>query len=377
MINAAAQLLLDTNEQAVLQEHARFLMARHDSPDDRVELDSGKVFRLRGSRIMVGKDMAGMVLVITLLTDLPESTLILRDYVLPVPRALSWQDRGLIERLPLKRAPVADGKTPSWRAAVREIESALRDREPLLVMGESGCGKFTLLTELYHAVQDGGRSLRFDAVKISRTSYDEAEEALQVTTKPTLYIIRNIDDLTTEGVERLATFMMAAVETDLPVHVAATLSDASLDSQLPFHELLPFFQTAVTVPPLRHRTADIGSLVDRLLADLAPHRDVRVTPAALRLITRYAWPRNVSQLSEALSSALLKRPVGAIEEQDLPGYCHTTARRTLTGIEQAERDAIIAALKDAGGNRLQAAKALGLARSSLYRKLKQFGITTI
>jgi transcriptional regulator of acetoin/glycerol metabolism len=49
----------------------------------------------------------------------------------------------------------------------------------------------------------------------------------------------------------------------------------------------------------------------------------------------------------------------------------------LTGIEQAERDAIIAALKDAGGNRLQAAKALGLARSSLYRKLKQFGITTI
>jgi transcriptional regulator of acetoin/glycerol metabolism len=78
-----------------------------------------------------------------------------------------------------------------------------------------------------------------------------------------------------------------------------------------------------------------------------------------------------------LSSALQKRPVGAIDEQDLPGYCHTTARRILTGIEQAERDAIIAALKDAGGNRLQAAKALGLARSSLYRKLKQFGITTI
>ena len=54
--------------------------------------------------------------------------------------------------------------------------------------------KFTLLTELYHAVQEGGRSLRFDAATIRRASYDEAEEALQVTTKPTLYIIRNIDD---------------------------------------------------------------------------------------------------------------------------------------------------------------------------------------
>ncbi|QGN58818.1 sigma-54-dependent Fis family transcriptional regulator [Nostocoides sp. HKS02] len=378
MMNAAAQLLLDTEEQAVLQEHARFLMVRHDAPDDRVELDSGKSFRLRGSRIMVGKDIAGMVLVITLLTDLPATGPSLQDYVLPAPGALSWpQDRGLIERLPLKRTPIAEGRTPSWRVAVHKIEGALRERAPLLVMGESGCGKLTLLTELYHAVHDGGRSLRFDAAQISRTGYVEAEEALQVTTRPTLYIFRNIDELTTEGVERLATFMMAAVETDLPVYVAATLSDASLDSELPFRELLPFFQTAVTVPPLRHRTADIGSLVERLLADLAPHRDVRLTPVALRLITRYAWPRNVSQLSEALSSALLKRPVGAIEEQDLPGYCHTTARRTLTTIEQAERDAIIAALQAAGGNRLQAAKALGLARSSLYRKLKQFGITTI
>jgi transcriptional regulator of acetoin/glycerol metabolism len=49
----------------------------------------------------------------------------------------------------------------------------------------------------------------------------------------------------------------------------------------------------------------------------------------------------------------------------------------LTAVEQAERDATIAAVNDAGGDRLQAARALGLARSALYRKLKQFGITTI
>jgi transcriptional regulator of acetoin/glycerol metabolism len=161
------------------------------------------------------------------------------------------------------------------------------------------------------------------------------------------------------------------------VQFAATLSDASLDSDLPFRELLPFFQTAVTIPPLRHRSSDMGEVVRHVLSELAPHREVTVSGDAMSLIARYTWPRNVRQLTEALSSALVKRPAGIIQRQDLPGYCFTTARRALSPIEQAERDAIIKALDQAGGNRLQAAKALGLARSSLYRKLKQYGITTL
>jgi transcriptional regulator of acetoin/glycerol metabolism len=132
----------------------------------------------------------------------------------------------------------------------------------------------------------------------------------------------------------------------------------------------------VTVPPLRQRTADLSTVTSRVLAELAPHREARVSVGAMRLIERYIWPRNVLQLEEALASALKKRPVGSIEENDLP-YCHTTARRTLSPLEQADRDAVIAALKEAGGNRVHAAKTLGLARSSLYRRLKQYGITTV
>ncbi len=60
---------------------------------------------------------------------------------------------------------------------------------------------------------------------------------------------------------------------------------------------------------------------------------------------------------------------------DLPSYCNTTARRTLTTLESAERDAIVAAIRQADGNRQLAAQHLGIARSSLYRKLKAYGIT--
>ncbi|MDX6375516.1 MAG: sigma-54 dependent transcriptional regulator, acetoin dehydrogenase operon transcriptional [Nocardioidaceae bacterium] len=377
MMNSAAQALLSAEDQAALQEHTRFLMAHHDAAEDRVDLPSGVTVRVRGTRIMVGKDIAGMVVVITSASR-PAAEAGFEDLVLPASVEGPWPTgQQLNKRRPPADASVAEGRTPAWRAAVDGIAAAVRKSEPLLVMGEPGTGKFTLLTEVYHSVQPGGRSLNFAAADISSVSYEDAEVALEGTTVPTLYVIRNIDQLTTDGADRLGAFMLSAVESSQPVAVAATVSDTAVGSGLPFCELLPYFQTAVTLPPLRQRSADIGSLVARVLGELAPHREIHLSPEAMRLVTRYTWPRNVRQLEEALASALQKKPVGQIEERDLPGYCHTTARRTLTPLEEADRDAVIAALKAAGGNRVHAAKALGLARSSLYRRLKEYGITTV
>jgi transcriptional regulator of acetoin/glycerol metabolism len=377
MMNPAAQALLSADDQAALHEHTRFLMAHHDAAEDRLELPSGVIVRVRGTRIMVGKDIAGMVVVITSASR-PAGSAGFHDLVLPPSVSGPWPGaQQLVRRRTHVDAPVAEGRTPAWRAAVDGIAAAVREREPLLVMGESGTGKFTLLTEVFHSVQPSGRSLSFAAADIASGSYDDAEVALEGTTVPTLYIIRNLDQLTTDGAERLGDFMLSAVESSQPVTIAATVSDTGVDSGLPFCDLLPYFQSAVTLPPLRQRSADIGSLVIRLLGELAPQRDVHLSPDALRLVARYTWPRNVRQLEEALASALQKKPVGTIDERDLPGYCHTTARRTLSPLEEADRDAVIAALKAAGGNRVHAAKALGLARSSLYRRLKDYGITTV
>nr|WP_235609401.1 helix-turn-helix domain-containing protein [Frankia casuarinae] len=108
---------------------------------------------------------------------------------------------------------------------------------------------------------------------------------------------------------------------------------------------------------------------------MAPNRKVRLSPAAERIIARYSWPRNVSQLREALEHALRRRPVGEIQAQDLPAYCQTTSRHVLTPLEAAERDTIVAALQETEGNRMLAATRLGMSRSGLYRKLKAYGIT--
>lgn len=376
MANTMAQTLFDPGEQLTIQQHTRYLMTRRDEPVDQVELPTGKVVRIRGVRIFVGGDVAGLVVEILLVSEgilpLPKATF--EDLSLPTATASSRSGgpplRGAI-------SSVTDGRSPSWKRACAGITGALTRHEALLVMGETGTGKFSLVAEIYHRVNPGGRSLAIDAADIARDSYDEAEEALEATTVPTLYILRNIDDLSTDGVERLHTFLLAVADSDLPVFVAATLSDANLDSELPFRDLLVHFQHAVTVPPLRHRTEDLPLVVSRVLAHVADRRGVTLSPAAMRVVARYSWPRNVSQLEEAIRSALLKRPVGELQPEDLPGYCHNTARRQLAGIEAVERDAIVKALHDADGNRLQAAAALGIARSSLYRKLKSYGITAI
>jgi transcriptional regulator of acetoin/glycerol metabolism len=145
--------------------------------------------------------------------------------------------------------------------------------------------------------------------------------------------------------------------------------------EAPHDPLLALFRASASVPPLRHRSADVPALVRALLAELAPHREVRLDGEAMRLVVRYCWPGNVRQLRDALASALRLHPVGCIQAQDLPTYCSSVPRSSLRPVDEAERDAIVTALRSARGNRVAAATALGLARSTLYRKIRQYGIS--
>ena len=373
--NATAQNLLTAAEQAHVQEYAKYVMGRQERTVDQIELGSGKVVKIRGTRILAGSDIAGMVVEVALVSEsLPALT------SASLTSAVPTGGPELPTASPVIREPslVSDsGQSAVWKRACSDISAALSEHRPLLVMGETGTGKLSLVAEIYHRVNPGGRSVLMDAGGISRHSYPDADIAVQATTLPTLYIFRNIDQLSTDGLEELNTFLLMLADSDRDVYIAATLSDASIDSDLPFRDLLAHFQQAVTVPPLRHRTEDLPAVVARILAKISPGRRTTVGPSAMRLISRYSWPRNISQLEEALAAALVRRPVGVILPEDLPGYCNDSARRRLSGIEALERDAIVAALRDADGNRVQAAATLGIARSSLYRKLKCYGITTI
>lgn len=404
MANATAQALFDPAEQLAVRQHATFLMARRDRVSETMTLRSGAVIQIRGTRILSGAETAGIVVIAEILTDAitdstgdpgtdprtdpgtepggePDSAegsapdTAFADRVLPEVATAGARTRVLVGDLRRPHVPIASGSSPAWVRACSELRDALTAKAPTLVLGETGTGKFTLVAELFHADHPGGRSISVDASQLESGTHTDLDALLDSAREQTLCIVRNIDQAGTEGVERIGELFTVLGTTTAPVAFAATVSDSSLDSDLPFRALLEHFEVAVTIPPLRCRTEDLTQIVNRLLEEIAPGRRVRLSPTALRTISRYTWPRNVSQLREALNHALRLRPVGEIQAQDLPSYCQTRTHKNLTRIEVAERDAIIGALRDTEGNRVAAAAHLGMSRSSLYRKLRSYGIT--
>ena len=95
------------------------------------------------------------------------------------------------------------------------------------------------------------------------------------------------------------------------------------------------------------------------------------------MLTGARWPGNVTELAEAVRTALAARPTGDIEPHDLPRDLAGRARRRLSPLEALERDCIVSALEEAGGNRSRAAEALGIGRATLYRRLRAFGLQDV
>lgn len=380
MGNAVAQSLFAPDEQWTIHQHARYLMISPGQPVDQIELSSGKVVHMRGKRVVVGADVAGIVVVVEIKSE-------------PVPMRPAGRD---LERRdePRRVASTIAGMAPAGeilsdvasllgKRAAGSVLEALAAGEVLLVLGEAGGGKVSLVAELYSHVIPTGRSVIYGTKELNEHGLQRTldDDRPQAEAQPTLYIFRNIDRLEATALAELDAFLSAREENigNRNDAVALTVSQPDLHADLavsaPYTAVLQHCQTSVTVAPLRHRLDDLADIVAKVLARRAGLRPATVSAGAMRVISRYPWPGNIRQLEEAIDIALLTRPVGAVQAEDLPAYCHGGAPRLLSALEAGERDLIVGALHKSDGNRMRAAESLGIARSSLYRKLKTFGIT--
>jgi DNA-binding NtrC family response regulator len=133
----------------------------------------------------------------------------------------------------------------------------------------------------------------------------------------------------------------------------------------------------ITVPSLRRRREDIPVLFSTLASGLseAVRPAPELAPETLRALLAYSWPGNTRQLSAVVRHAVLSATGPTLRLADLPGWLHGKhPRRSLSTREQLEFDAIVEALQATEGNRVHAANRLGMARSTLYRKLAAYGI---
>ena len=150
-----------------------------------------------------------------------------------------------------------------------------------------------------------------------------------------------------------------------------------VDATRPYGLLLRHFHEITRVPALRYRADEIGDIALAILRRLASRRSLRLSLQVIRVLEGYAWPGNISELEDVLRYVIARKPVGEIQPPDLPVLCFQGRSRKMSMLEAAQCDAIIQALYESRGNRYKAANMLGIARSSLYRKIDAFGISYI
>ncbi len=175
-----------------------------------------------------------------------------------------------------------------------------------------------------------------------------------------------------ESAEYVDVRIVSATHKPLEQEIAAGRFRADLFYRLGVVELV--------VPPLRDRGDDIVLLATSFLerAALRLGRGTRgFSPAALATLRAYSWPGNVRQLANEVERALLLSDGELVDLDDLRArvVVDRPAGAAPTTFRDAERELVARALKESGGNIQATARALGVSRNTLYRKLTKYNLT--
>jgi DNA-binding NtrC family response regulator len=141
-------------------------------------------------------------------------------------------------------------------------------------------------------------------------------------------------------------------------------------------------QITVHLPPLRERPEDILPLAHAFLKFFAAQANKNIagfTPRATERLNGFDWPGNVRQLQNEVQRAVLLCEGDLVDAADMSVATVDVAEdrsgdTSFTRLEALERNAIIQALKETSGNKLETAKRLGIGRQTLYNKIKAYGI---
>jgi two-component system response regulator HydG len=307
------------------------------------------------------------------------------------------------------------GRSPEMEKLYRIIAKVASSRHPVLIHGESGSGKEMVARAIHFTgpyrdkpfipVDCGAlvptllESELFGYVKGAFTGAVRPKEGLlSIASGGTIFL----DEIAEMPVELQAKLLRALQEKEIrpvgstkpsPIDVrmvAATNRDLEIAiHQGSFRRDLYFRLNVVSLrlPALRERKEDIRLLVDYFLERLSRSNGVRysISTEAMKQLLVYDWPGNVRELENCLerASAMSSGPI--LNVYDLPSQIQNSSLQVIpistTGanpgivpLSELERQAIVAALNQLQGDKLMTAKMLGIGKTTLYRKLREYGI---
>jgi DNA-binding NtrC family response regulator len=300
------------------------------------------------------------------------------------------------------------GTSPKMRKVYSIIEKVSQHAYPVLILGESGTGKELVARSVHFS---GVRQSRpfipvdcsslvptlieaelFGYVKGAFTGAMHAKQGLmEIAGNGTLFL----DEIGDMPIDMQAKLLRALQEKEVrPVGstdrvplaariIAATNRDLEgAVRQGTFRQDL-FFRLNVVqikIPPLRERKSDIPQLVNSFLEKFsdANGKMRTISEDGMSRLMSYDWPGNVRELENAIERAIALGSGPILHAGDLPTSLQYRTNEQapqndeLLPLEELERRAILRALREAGGDKLAAARILGIGKTTLYRKLKQY-----
>ncbi len=313
------------------------------------------------------------------------------------------------------------GRSAEMEKVYRILSKVAQSTHPVLILGESGTGK-ELVARTIHAYGPNAQkpflpvdcgslvptlieSELFGYVKGAFTGANRSKEGLLVSAEGGTVFLDEVGEL---SLDLQAKLLRALQEREVrpvgathrvPIRariVAATNRDlAAMVEKGSFRKDLFYRLNVVNLrlPALRDRRDDIPPLAAHVLDRISRERGTKFTLSndVLRAMLAYDWPGNVRELENAIERACALSAGPVIHLGDLPTqlqHCGLAERRAVVndpdkrqGAEQIikpladlEREAILHAIRTLNGDKLQAARLLGIGKTTLYRKLKEYGI---
>jgi DNA-binding NtrC family response regulator len=306
------------------------------------------------------------------------------------------------------------GHAPEMEKLYRIIAKAAHSTHPVLILGESGTGKELVARSIHYSgpyrdkpflpVDCGSlvpsliESELFGHVRGAFTGAARAKDGLLAMAQGGTIFLDEVGEL---PVDLQAKLLRAIQEKEIrpvggtrsvPINVrilAATNRDLEAAVQQGgFRRDLYFRLNVLTlrIPPLRERKQDIPLLIGHTLERINAITQTQhaVGDDALRVMLTYDWPGNVNELENCVERACTTCSFSTIHAADLPTALRNfqalakpelqgAERDAITPLHQVEKQTILHALDVLKGDKLQAARRLGIGKTTLYRKLKEYG----
>lgn len=303
------------------------------------------------------------------------------------------------------------GRSPEMDKLYRIIAKAAQSSHPVLILGESGTGKEMVARSIHFSgafrdkpfipVDCGSlvptliESELFGYVKGAFTGANQAKDGLLAIAEGGTVFLDEVGEL---PVDLQAKLLRAIQEKEIrpvgstrrvPINVrilAATNRDLEQAvAQGTFRRDLYFRLNVLSlrIPPLRERRQDIPLLADHFLERLnrgsdQPHT---LTDEAMKLMLAYDWPGNVRELENCLERACAFTTGPVINIADLPSSISDGQSKLARGesgaakiipMAELEKQTILGTIEQLHGDKLLAARLLGIGKTTLYRKLKEY-----